>query len=180
LIFLKQSGAGEWIRTLDPNLGKVALGEGAVGRLFHVDGGATGDSQRVDNADDVLVMQTAQDSRFGLQAITRASRPQRAQLAPSQPALSPLGIECERQADYHPAAFATAPFINPIEAAPDPASSCMGGFRTPAHTQTIDRRWPASENLHRLGQSNCYAAMAGLFHDRPIGGWRNGASFTNM
>jgi hypothetical protein len=26
----------------------------------------------------------------------------------------------------------------------------MGGFRTPAHTQTIDRRWPPSENLHHL------------------------------
>ncbi|MGD1038253.1 MAG: hypothetical protein ABR878_13965, partial [Roseiarcus sp.] len=29
----------------------------------------------------------------------------------------------------------------------------MGGFRTPAHTQTIDRRWPASENLHQLSRS---------------------------
>ena len=46
------------------------FGEGAIARLLHEDGGATGDSQRVDNADDVLVMQAAQDSRFGLQAIT--------------------------------------------------------------------------------------------------------------
>jgi len=29
----------------------------------------------------------------------------------------------------------------------------MGGFRTPAHTHTIDRRWPASENLHQLSRS---------------------------
>jgi hypothetical protein len=46
------------------------FGEGAIARLLHEDGGATGDRQRVDNADDVLVMQAAQDSRFGLQAIT--------------------------------------------------------------------------------------------------------------
>jgi hypothetical protein len=29
----------------------------------------------------------------------------------------------------------------------------MGGFRTPAHAQTRDLRWPASENLHHVGRS---------------------------
>jgi hypothetical protein len=36
----------------------------------------------------------------------------------------------------------------------------MGGFRTPAHTQTIDRRWPASENLHHLGRPLDYRGFS--------------------
>jgi hypothetical protein len=32
------------------------------------------------------------------------------------------------------------------------AGSCLGGFRTPAHAQTSDLRWPAPENLHHVGR----------------------------
>ena len=38
--------------------------------LFHQNGGASGDGHRVDEADDVLVVQAAQDSRFRLQTVT--------------------------------------------------------------------------------------------------------------
>jgi len=34
------------------------------------------------------------------------------------------------------------------------AASCMGGFRTPAHSRTLDLRWPASENLHHPSRSD--------------------------
>jgi hypothetical protein len=36
----------------------------------------------------------------------------------------------------------------PIGHRRSPAGSCLGGFRTPAHTHRRDLRWPASENLH--------------------------------
>jgi hypothetical protein len=41
----------------------------------------------------------------------------------------------------------------PIGHRRSPAGSCLGGFRTPAHTHRRDLRWPASENLHHSRHS---------------------------
>ena len=36
----------------------------------------------------------------------------------------------------------------------------MGGFRTPAHTKSLDLRRPASENLHHFGHLDVTSAYS--------------------